>query len=316
MPSYFFHIAFELHTPSLAPRPETDIFESELAAHDTLSCGSPAPSQLNYKQALILPSSSNTSALSSSSNDRPSPLKRPSHRTWPSFSEARSNPIPPAKPAKPVDKESQNLVPQDWRFDNIYIQSIDMAPGPSNGNDNLNAKAKQRSHSSGLTTKGTFIPSKVKDTDVGWGVVHLYRDGNETPGLYDDVPGADGDFKEEECTTLCILAVPSYMTPSDLLGYVGEQTRDDVSHFRLIKTARANKYMVLMKFREAKKAREWRKAWNGKAFNSMDVRNCALCSGHERANACYSRNIAMWSSSSQSLSRHPARNPIPPAIPK
>lgn len=134
---------------------------------------------------------------------------------------------------------------------------------------------KQPSHttnSGGLATKGKFIPSNIKDTEVGWGVVHLYRDGQETPGLYEDVPEAG--FKEEECTTLCILAVPSYMTPSDFLGFVGEQTREGVSHFRLIRTSRANKFMVLMKFRDAKKAREWRKEWNGKPFNSMEPEYC------------------------------------------
>jgi BRCA1-associated protein len=62
------------------------------------------------------------------------------------------------------------------------------------------------------------------------------------------------------------------MTPSDFLGFMGEQTREEVSHFRLIRTSRANKYMVLMKFREAERARAWRKEWDGKAFNSMEVR--------------------------------------------
>lgn len=124
----------------------------------------------------------------------------------------------------------------------------------------------------GLATKGKFIPSDLKDTEVGWGVVHLYRDGQETPGLYDEVDRGDKTFNEEDCTTLCILAVPSYMTPSDFLGFMGEQTREYVSHFRLIRTSRANKYMVLMKFREAKRAREWRKEWDGKPFNSMEVR--------------------------------------------
>jgi BRCA1-associated protein len=61
------------------------------------------------------------------------------------------------------------------------------------------------------------------------------------------------------------------MSPSDFLGFVGEGTRDDVSHFRMIRTARANRYMVLMKFRSGKKAREWQKEWNGKVFNSMEV---------------------------------------------
>ncbi|CBF85985.1 putative RING and UBP finger domain protein [Aspergillus nidulans FGSC A4] len=79
---------------------------------------------------------------------------------------------------------------------------------------------------------------------------------------------------EYDCTTLCILAVPSYMSASDLLGFVGEATMDDVSHFRMIRTARANRYMVLMKFRSGKKAREWQKEWNGKVFNSMEPETC------------------------------------------
>lgn len=147
----------------------------------------------------------------------------------------------------------------------------------SNGAELARPGAKSLKHTAhaqnagGLATKGKFIPSDLKDTEVGWGVVHLYRDGQETPGLYDEVSGADKDGDEDECTTLCILAVPSYMTPSDFLGFMGEQTREDVSHFRLIKTSRANKYMVLMKFREPIKAREWRKEWDGKAFNSMEV---------------------------------------------
>ena len=148
----------------------------------------------------------------------------------------------------------------------------------SNGDELTRPRTKSLKHpaqaqsSGGLATKGKFIPSDLKDTEVGWGVVHLYRDGQETPGLYDEVEGASKDFNEEDCTTLCILAVPSYMTPSDFLGFVGEHTREDVSHFRLIKTSRANKYMVLMKFKEAKKARRWRTEWDGKAFNSMEVR--------------------------------------------
>jgi BRCA1-associated protein len=153
-----------------------------------------------------------------------------------------------------------------------------MNPNPNHGTQVAQPHAKSLQHPShgpdagGLATKGKFIPSDLKDTEVGWGVVHLYRDGQETPGLYDGTDAAGKDFNQGDCTTLCILAVPSYMTPSDLLGFMGEQTREHVSHFRLIRTSRTNKYMVLMKFREASKAREWRKVWDGKAFNSMEVR--------------------------------------------
>ncbi|KAL8904879.1 MAG: hypothetical protein Q9171_006890 [Xanthocarpia ochracea] len=141
----------------------------------------------------------------------------------------------------------------------------------------------------GLATKGRFETIKNDEDDVGWGVVRLFRETGETPGLYDDTNisknksgrgpvrnGGDEEpsFRDEDCTTLCILAVPSYLTPSDFLGFVGERTRDEVSHFRMIRTERGNRYMVLMKFRNGKKAREWRKEWNGKPFDSMEPENC------------------------------------------
>lgn len=127
--------------------------------------------------------------------------------------------------------------------------------------------------STGLHTKAAYVPSTSKATDVGWGVVHLYRDSQETAALGHNYANDDNDFDPQQCTTLCILAVPSWMMPSDLLGFVGDQAREDVSHFRLIRTGRANKYMVLIKFRQAKKAREWQKLWNGKLFSAMEVRN-------------------------------------------
>lgn len=153
----------------------------------------------------------------------------------------------------------------------------------------------------GLRTKGRYIPLDQETTDSVWGIVHLYRDAQETPYLIDDdypselkgssaaarQPGdqfgdcgdtrVEGDSPDEECTTLCILAVPSYLSPSDFLGFVGETTMDDVSHFRMIRTARANRYMVLMKFRSGKKAKEWQRVWNGKVYNSMEVSSCPLC---------------------------------------
>ena len=82
---------------------------------------------------------------------------------------------------------------------------------------------------------------------------------------------SSGQGPEEDCTTLCILAVPAYLSASDFMGFVGEKTLDEVCHFRMIRTSRANRYMVLMKFRSGRKARDWQKEWNGKVFNSMEV---------------------------------------------
>lgn len=169
----------------------------------------------------------------------------------------------------------------------------------------------------GLRTRGRYIPLDQQTSDSVWGIVHLYRDAREAPYLAVDEYPPDlkgsaaarrpsdelgrGESKaarqggladtsiqptgqpDEDCTTLCILAVPSYLSPSDFLGFVGEATLDDVSHFRMIRTARANRYMVLMKFRSGKKAGEWQRTWNGKVFNSMEVSDfIALDSGSDR----------------------------------
>jgi BRCA1-associated protein len=263
MPEYFFHLFFELHSSrspadtTFLPSPQTDIFASELPAHRRAS----------WDSATTLPRSY-SSAITSSK-------RRLSQRTRFSLSGHRDSPVPSGDiPTKGGLNTSTKAFAahQDWRFDTVSILSINMLP--SNHGDNSRQALTHAATPGGLATKGRFIPSDPKNTDVGWGVVHLFRDGQETPGLHDEVEGAQEPFDKEDCTTLCILAVPSYMTPSDFLGFVGEQTREDVSHFRLIRTSRANKYMVLMKFRESKKAREWKKQWNGKAFNSMEPEYC------------------------------------------
>jgi BRCA1-associated protein len=130
----------------------------------------------------------------------------------------------------------------------------------------------------GRVTKARYEGVEGKNTEVGWGIVHLYRDGepHETSMTENvEVYTADGEQGEgdekEDYTTLCIPAVPSYLTPSDFLGFVGEKTREEVSHFRMVMTGRMNRYLVLMKFRDGEVARRWRKEWDGKVFNSMEV---------------------------------------------
>jgi BRCA1-associated protein len=301
MPSYFYHLAFELYptpkptTPdSSSPLPKsvflpprnTNLFTSPLPIHRVASWGTERPKrQLHWRTKTEDEGSERLKSRSKSFHDLPEEAPPKLKITTPS-------PVPSGRivPVRTEQEHRNSLVgpeDRDWRFDAVTIQSIDMvdsqaASGPGRPRGKSQSQSTHAGTSSGgLATRGKFIPSDPKNTDVGWGVVHLYRDAQETPGLYDDTSSSDDGtgedsqpFNEDECTTLCILAVPSYMTPSDLLGFVGEQTREDVSHFRLIRTGRANKYMVLMKFRDAKKARAWRNDWNGKSFNSMEPEYC------------------------------------------
>lgn len=209
---------------------------------------------------------------------------------------------------------------RDWRFGRVRVESWDTSTTSSlsSRQEEQQAMAGRPTHrrgesssalsalvvgsaaeagqgngiNAGLTTSATDRVTKArfeegKNTEIGWGVVHLYRDGEEssfrdvevynstTTMKNEDSMAEDGEGKEkQDYTTLCIPAVPSYLTPSDFLGFVGEKTRELVSHFRMVMTGRMNRYLVLMKFRDGDAARKWKDEWDGKVFNSMEV--CVL----------------------------------------
>jgi len=181
---------------------------------------------------------------------------------------------------------------RDWRFGRVRIESFDLI----NGESNMDTGKKMASESPGpnsgpqpqpaaslgpylggmgQATKGRFMPFETKNTEAGWGVVHLYREADESIALKavpnsDVVDGVEGE-NGNDGTILCIPAVPSYLSPGDFLGFIGEKWRGDVSHYRMIMTSRLSRYMVLMKFRDCRIAEEWRKEFDGKPFDSVEV---------------------------------------------
>ena len=295
MSSYFYHLAFELYPKSESsitnnavssglylPPPNTNIFTTPLPVHRVASWGTERTKRQVHRRTVTESVGSERLKLRTNSFDAPLAVPRPGLTTT-SDKNSQSRRV---LPLHALSERQRSPETKDWRFEAVTVQSIDMinehpATGPGQPRrQSLSQSTHAGTSAGGVATRGKFIPSEPKNTDVGYGVVHLYRDAQETPGLYDETSsGDDGEadgtpFNLDDCTTLCMLAVPSYMSPSDLLGFVGEQTREDVSHFRLIRTGRANKYMVLMKFREANRARAWRKEWNGKLFNSMEPEYC------------------------------------------
>lgn len=256
MPSFFFHLAFDIDAPA-SPS------------------GSPLQATSRNEDQLDNEASA-TKVITSNANAESRPSIDPSS----GGSEAQE-----ARVSRSVSK--------DWRYDRISVQDISMATTVASDKHDASSTASGKMTNGisagpgGLPTKGRYEPCDPAQEALGWGVVRLYRDCEETPGLYDEPTtpkhsklgtglfrkekNEQPAFQDEDCTTLCILAVPSYLTPSDFLGFVGEKTRDVVSHFRMIRTERGNRYMVLMKFRSGKNAREWRREWNGKAFDGMEV---------------------------------------------
>ncbi|PYH96211.1 RING and UBP finger domain protein [Aspergillus ellipticus CBS 707.79] len=308
MPSYFYHLAIELFA-----RPQSDL-KGACPGVDKH-----APTSLSFDSACeaLLPFQKRP--RHSSCAHRPSrPQSNGKHRR------PLQNPLVEPPSAEPTTTATATTTPhlytnsptsashfeKDARFDKVSIECIDMIPSEQDSaaakrtgwrdpRDNPVATGIGTDILGGLRTKGKYIPLDQSTSESVWGIVHLYRDAQETPFLieedyssdlkgsaaaarqqYDELGGgnkpsrAEEHMSDEDCTTLCILAIPSYMSPSDFLGFVGEATMNDASHFRMIRTARANRYMALMKFRSGKKAKEWQKNWNGKVFNSMEPETC------------------------------------------
>ncbi|KAI1482133.1 zf-UBP-domain-containing protein [Daldinia eschscholtzii] len=175
---------------------------------------------------------------------------------------------------------------KDWRFGQLRIESIDV--DSYEGHENMQATSAAAAAvgpsmgGAGKATKAKYVPlNSSKNTELGWGIVHLYREEAESPELEispDQIPEADGeqDGAQIDCTTVCIPAVPSYLSPSDFLGFVGEKWRDKVSHYRMVMTGRMNRYLVLMKFRESKQAQLFRREFDGRVFNDIEPETCTV----------------------------------------
>ncbi|CAG8635541.1 5633_t:CDS:2 [Ambispora gerdemannii] len=145
-----------------------------------------------------------------------------------------------------------------------------------------------------------FLPIEPNRTNLGYGILHLYRDPKEIPqsnetnsssqetiginGKQVSNSGASGNesFNLElngqnldlsDKTILAVLAVPVSFSASDFLGFVAP-VRKFVSHFRMIRDSALNKYMVLMKFRTARSANDFYNNYNGRAFTSMEPEIC------------------------------------------
>ncbi|KAF4633826.1 hypothetical protein G7Y89_g4283 [Cudoniella acicularis] len=352
MPSYFYHLKFELY-----PQPEIPITTPEPKEHRDIWV---PPAGSNIFDTKSWPRHLAVNLQRQRNQNRGSKHEKESDHRYPSSTQrslgsavwsggaSRSAVIDcgPARASKSSDKGADNTnagllqpIPtttslefpppepekiqrdlgtakRDWRFGRVRVESFDMPPpqtetetsrhtrGKSSG-DARPATGRHNGINAGLTeggvgkvTKARYEAAEGRNTEIGWGIVHLYRDGEETPSLGMSTSDTDGephpseeiniatangsglrtkgpgDGDNGDCTTLCIPAVPSYLTPSDFLGFVGEKTRQQVSHFRMVMTGRMNRYLVLMKFRDSGEAKKWRTEWDGKVFNSMEPETC------------------------------------------
>lgn len=313
MPSYFYHLKFELYStpPSESgvdaenraschgavwlPKKSSSIFD-ELPSHPR----NPSASPQNHPRKSQTSRSRDPRATSRVGTDsgvidcgalRPAQVR--DDRYFVLLGEAQHRrqalSVPPPQPSAALNPQT---AVKDWRFRQISVESIDI--------DCYTADTMQESHATtaaaatvgpsmgtaGKGTKALYLPlATAKNTNMGWGIVHLYREGNATPELRLPPRQELQDEQDQDhidCTTVCIPAVPSYLSPSDFLGFIGDRWREHISHYRMIMTGWMNRYLVLMKFRDSKQARLFGQEFDGRVFNHIEVRLLPMSLGWEK----------------------------------
>ncbi|KAG7195468.1 uncharacterized protein KQ657_003230 [Scheffersomyces spartinae] len=111
----------------------------------------------------------------------------------------------------------------------------------------------------------------LKARSLGKGVIRIYREYEED--ILSNSP-QDQIIHPDDETMVCIVAIPTYLTVTDLLGFLGESYVSHITHLRLLKSEKPNRFISLVKFDDVIKAAEFQYKFNGKAFNSMEPETC------------------------------------------
>lgn len=192
-------------------------------------------------------------------------------RTSFSFADSQSSRSPHSKTGSDHSEHHVPHLPLDYRFGNIHIATLDnpqttaqtISGAPTVSVKDKSSKTKPRgkkmaSAASEATTTNqtpTFkedepaqgILRLYKDTnEITTGdVVEVHQDGHETTTSSIELETSSNHEREvsqiihpDQGTAVCVLAVPTYMSPGDFLNFVGP-VRQNVSHFRIIRYTKA-----------------------------------------------------------------------------
>ncbi|KAH9066668.1 hypothetical protein EDB87DRAFT_1671970 [Lactarius vividus] len=160
---------------------------------------------------------------------------------------------------------------KDYRLGPIALDWVDLdimatTPFASRG------RADPKASASGPAV-ATFVPqghTKSGSTNLPDGVVHVFRDaerqklaeaeeGTSTP----DASRIMLENADSDGYMVGVLAVPSWMTPSDFLAFVAP-AQEDMSHLRMVRDTAPNRSIALIKFRKPESALEFAEAYNGR----------------------------------------------------
>lgn len=149
--------------------------------------------------------------------------------------------------------EPNGNYPSDYRYSGLEVQLIN------------NTKKKPLRMNSREPIKAKFL---------GDGVVRLFREFEDDDLPTSNLSKTEVSSQQGDETMLSIISIPTYFTATDVLGFIGEKYMPFISHIRILKSEKPNRFLVLLKFKDLVKTAEFQYNYDGRSFNSMEPESC------------------------------------------
>ncbi|KAI0343098.1 zf-UBP-domain-containing protein [Trametopsis cervina] len=183
---------------------------------------------------------------------------------------------------------------EDYRLGPLRVDWVDFDTMDLDGAKKLGMGKERESFNRGGPATASFTTTRTKSgtTNLPEGIVHIYRQVNrsvERDGApsYSSVtassssgaapPAAAAQQPDGRTSSdgvlMGVLAVPSWMTPSDFLAFIAPAA-EGIAHLRMVRDMSPNRSIVIIQFRDGAEAAEFAEAYNGKQFNSMESEIC------------------------------------------
>ncbi|ETL33545.1 hypothetical protein L916_14009 [Phytophthora nicotianae] len=105
------------------------------------------------------------------------------------------------------------------------------------------------------------------------GKLRFYR--ADKPYSSSSSSGGSQQLPNERSTLVCVVTVPSHMSPVEILEFLAS-FREDIALVRILKDPERSNCMVLMQFNSQERADQFFQVHNGKYFNSIEQERCKI----------------------------------------
>ena len=167
-----------------------------------------------------------------------------------------------------VEKQVAQL---DFRFGPLFVDWIERPRAMNSTTAGSDSSLPSTSALPPSSTSGN--EGRSGRTALNWGIIHLYREAgvSPTPSTPTEKTRAQA---EDDGTIVAVILVPGNISVAAFLEFISPAL-DGVMHLRMLRDSSPNRNLVIIRFKKASEADQFRRMYMGKAFS--DSAQSELC---------------------------------------